>query len=60
MLTAPDITLSTCSQNDISSNESKYLVSSIIDSKKESDCPRDADGHKVSPYELYHLLFKRC
>ena len=23
---------------------------------KGEDCPRDADGHKHSPYEIFHLL----
>ena len=56
VLTVSDILLSICSQNDTSSNgKSKYSVSKIIDSKKEAVCPRDADGHKLSPYELYHL-----
>ena len=27
----------------------------IIDNKKETDCQSDADGHKVSSYELYCL-----
>ena len=30
-------------------------MSNIIDSKKEIDCPRDADGHKLSSHELYYL-----
>ena len=60
-LTVPDIILSTCSQNDTSSiGKSKYLVLNIIDSKKEADCPGDADGHELSPYELYHLSKIDC
>ena len=40
----------------ISNGKSKYLVSNIIDSKKETDCPKDADGQTLSPYELFSLL----
>ena len=32
----------------------------IIDSKKKIDCPRNADGHKLSPYEIYHLSKIEC
>ena len=61
MLTVHDIILSTCSQNDISSNgKSEYSVSNIIDSEKEADCPRDADGHKCSSYKLYCLSKIEC
>ena len=55
-LTAPNVMLSACSQNDMTSNgKRKKLVSNIIDEKKEVDCPRDAGGQTLSPYELYCL-----
>ena len=56
-VTMPDVTMSTCPQNDISSDcKSKYSVWNIIDNMKDADCPRDADGHKLS-LRIYRNLF---
>ena len=38
----------------------KYSVSNNIDSKKEADCSRHTDGHKISSYELYCLSKIDC
>ena len=48
-LTASDIMLSTCSQNDASSNgKCKHSISNIIDKKNdEDDYPRDTEGHNL-------------
>ena len=47
---------SICSKNDTSSNgKRKHLAPNVIAKKNEDDCPRYADGHKLSPYELYRL-----
>ena len=46
----PDVILSKCSQKDtLSGGKSKCSVSNIIYSKKETDHPRDVNGHKLSP-----------
>ena len=56
-LTVLDMMLSKCSQNDtLSHGKSKYLVSYVIEKKNENDYPRNANGHKLSLYELYHLV----
>ena len=55
-LIAPDMIVSKCSKNDTSSiGERNHLTQNVIE-KKNEECPGDADGHKLSPYELYHLL----
>ena len=48
-LIASDIMLSTCSQNDASSNgKCKHSISNIIDKKNDEDeYPRDTDGHNL-------------
>ena len=33
----------------------KHSAQNIIKKKNEDVCPTDADGHKLSPYELYCL-----
>ena len=43
-----------------SNGKSKHLVLNIIDKKSKDDCPRDADGLKLSPYELYCLSKIEC
>ena len=58
-MTAPDLILSTCSQNECSFCESNYPVD-IIETKKEVKCSRDDDGHKFSPYKRYHLSNMEC
>ena len=53
--TAPDMMVSKCSNNDTSSSgKRKHSAQNVIE-KKNEDSLRDADGHKLSPYELYRL-----
>ena len=53
-LIAPDM-VSKCLKNDTSSGgKGKYLAQNVIE-KKNEDCLRDADGHKLCPLKLYCL-----
>ena len=55
----PDMMFSK-SKNDTSySGTRKYFAQNVIQ-KKNEDCLRDADGHKLSPWELYHLSKVEC
>ena len=38
-------------KNECSSCDGRNYSEGFIDSKKEADVPRDAEGHKISPYE---------
>ena len=54
-LMAPDMMFSKCSKNDTSSIGKRDHSTQNIIEKKNEDCQRDTDGHKLSPYELYCL-----
>ena len=51
-----DMMVSKCSTNHTSSfGKRKHLAQNVLE-KKNKHCLRDADGHQLSPYELFPLL----
>ena len=47
--------VSKCSKNDTSSSGTRQHLAQNVIEKTNDDSPRDADGHKLFPYELYCL-----